>query len=229
MLLGSQPGAAALAHPWWQGRVQFPSRSPLLSFGAEPAPLWEAGMLSRPAGGKDRSSALCAVAQTPAPAPGGLCWRPRRVPAVTGLPPPRRPVARARGTLPPGSGTAGGAASGRRSASPCWRFGGTVLAPQAAEWLRGLAERWPSPHTSWRRRGASRARRALPSRAGPAGPRPRFRARPRHTRAGPGTARAGEPGAPSGGGGAGPFAGGTRRGGSKAERGAARLLPWAPG
>lgn len=125
-------GATALAHPWCQGMVQFPSRSRLLSFGAEPAPLWEAGMLSRP---------------------GGRIVAPRCVPWHKHRPPPRRVSAGGRAgpgrdgaasplagrwpeptaRLLPGSGIGGCAASGTRSASPRWRFGGTVLAPQVAE------------------------------------------------------------------------------------------------
>lgn len=78
-------------------------------------------------------------------------------------------------------------------------------------------------------RGLSGPAAALPRRAGPAGPRPRFRAvraTPEPGREPPGR---GGPGAPSGGSEARAFARGTRRGGSRAERGAARLLPRAPG
>lgn len=112
-------------------------------------------MLSRPAGGKDCPSALCAVARTPVSAPASLCRRPRRVPAVTGLPPHCWPVARAQG--PP--------ASRLRDRWPC-SLGNEIGIALLAFWRdcsgstrravpRGLAERWLNPHASWRRRGAS--------------------------------------------------------------------------
>lgn len=211
-----------------KGAIPFPQSAALLRGRAGPSVrAWDAFPAGR---GKDCPSALCAVAQTPASAPAGPCQRPRWVPAVRELPPHCWPGARAQGTpasrlrerwlrsLRDGLGIA---------LLALWRdcpsSTGSGGAPRAR---RKVAE---PPHIVAAARGLSGPAAALPSRAGPAGPRPRFRARPRHTRAGPGAARAGGPGAPSGGSGAGAFTRGTRRGGSEAERGAAWLLPWAPG
>lgn len=213
-----------------KGAIPFPQSAALLPGKAGPSVRgWDAF----PAGGKHCPSALCAVTRTPASAPAGLCRRPRCVPAVTGLPPHSWPVARAQGTP----------ASRLRDRWLC-SLGNEIGIALLAFWRdcpsstrrgvpRGLAERWLNPHTSWRRRGASLGPlRPFPAAQAPLGRGPAsgpVRATPEPGREPPGRGGAGGTGAPCGGSGAGAFARGTRRGGSKAERGAARLLPWAPG